>query len=127
MRKTSLLTLFLIVFIDLVGFGIVLPNVQLYGHDFGIANYFVLTLLGPAYSLFQFLFAPILGRWSDRIGRRPVLVISQAGALAGFLLMYYAHFYEGLWLGIAILFASRILNGVCGGNISTAMAYVADI
>src|ERR1035437_1101474 len=127
MRKTSLLTIFLIVFIDLVGFGIVLPNVQLYGHDFGISNYFVLTLLGASYSLFQFLFAPLLGKWSDRVGRRPVLLISQAGTLVGFLMLFYAHFYEHTGVGITLLFASRILDGVSGGNISTASAYVADI
>src|SRR3982751_1525213 len=78
MRKASLSTIFLIVFIDLMGFGIMLPNLQLYGKRFGISSYFTLTLLGASYSLFQFLFSPILGRWSDRIGRRPVLLISQA-------------------------------------------------
>src|SRR4051794_3257710 len=100
MRKTSLLTIFLIVFIDLMGFGIVMPNLQLYGHDFGISNYFVLTLIGAVYSFFQFLFAPVLGKWSDRIGRRPVLLISQAGTLLGFLILYSAHWFEASSLGI---------------------------
>src|ERR1035437_6828034 len=127
MRRASLLTIFLIVVIDLMGFGIVMPNLQLYGQRFGIDNYLVLTLLGAVYSLFQFVFAPLLGQWSDRIGRRPVLLISQAGTLVGFLMLFYAHFYEHTGVGITLLFASRILDGVSGGNISTASAYVADI
>jgi DHA1 family tetracycline resistance protein-like MFS transporter len=128
MRKGSLLTIFLIVFIDLMGFGIMLPNLQLYGKRFGIASYFTLTLLGASYSLFQFIFSPILGSWSDRIGRRPVLLISQAGTLFGFLLLFAAHFFEGnaAGVGIAILFASRIIDGISGGNISAAAAYIAD-
>ncbi|HMD54390.1 MAG TPA: MFS transporter, partial [Phycisphaerae bacterium] len=126
MRRSSLLTIFLIVFIDLVGFGIVLPNLQLYGQQYGIDNYFFLVLIGASYSFFQFLFAPVLGRWSDQIGRRPVLLISQCGTLAGFLMLFSANFFHGIW-GIAVIFASRILNGITGANISTANAYIADI
>ena len=130
MRRASLGTIFLIVVIDLMGFGIVMPNLQLYGEHFGISNYLVLTLLGAVYSLFQFIFAPLLGQWSDRIGRRPVLLISQAGTLLGFLMLYSAHYFEGpgqQGIGIAILFGSRILDGISGGNISTATAYIADV
>jgi DHA1 family tetracycline resistance protein-like MFS transporter len=134
MRKASLLTLFLIVFIDLVGFGILLPNQQYYGETFGIRNIFYLTLIGPAYSLCQFIFAPILGKWSDRAGRRPVLILSQCGTLAGFLLLYGAHFLanpEGTGTAgvtaIFLLYFSRVLDGISGGNISIASAYVADI
>ena len=127
MRKASLFTIFLIVFIDLVGFGIVLPNLQLYGQQFGITNYFFLALIGATYSFFQFLFAPLLGRWSDRIGRRPVLLISQAGALVGWLMLFSANAFSGAATGIVLIFASRVLNGITGGNISTAFAYVADI
>ena len=127
MRKTNLLTVFLIVFVDLVGFGIVLPNLQLYGQQFGISNYFYLTLIGATYSFFQFLFAPILGRWSDHIGRRPVLIISQIGTLLGFLMLFSADFFKMSTLGIALIFISRMIDGISGGNISTANAYVADI
>jgi MFS family permease len=129
MRKASLFTIFLIVFIDLVGFGILLPNQQYYGETFGIHNAFLLVLIGPSYSLFQFLFAPVLGRWSDRAGRRPVLLISQVGTLAGFLLLFGAHYVVGVNQGVAIflLYFSRVLDGISGGNISTASAYVADI
>jgi DHA1 family tetracycline resistance protein-like MFS transporter len=128
MRKGSLLTIFLVVFIDLMGFGIMLPNLQLYGKRFGISSYLTLTALGASYSLFQFLFSPVLGAWSDRIGRRPVLLISQAGTLFGFLLLYVAHFFEGpaAQTGVALLFASRIIDGISGGNISAASAYIAD-
>src|ERR1035437_6108633 len=127
MRRASLFTIFLIVFIDLMGFGMVLPNLQLYGLRFGISNYFALTLIGATYSIFQFLFTPLLGKWSDRIGRRPVLLLSQAGTLLGFLILFAAHYYEASMVGIALLFGSRVLDGVTGGNISTASAYVADI
>ena len=133
MKKASLLTLFLIVFIDLVGFGILLPNQQYYGETFGIHNVFFLTLIGPAYSLCQFIFAPILGKWSDRAGRRPVLILSQIGTLTGFLLLFAAHFIatpDGSGTGalaIFLLYFSRVLDGISGGNISIASAYIADI
>ncbi|HUO10223.1 MAG TPA: MFS transporter [Phycisphaerae bacterium] len=129
MKKSSLLTIFLIVFIDLVGFGILLPNQQYYGETFGIHNVFFLTLIGPAYSIFQFIFAPILGKWSDRAGRRPVLIISQLGTLIGFLLLFAAHFVIPLNANLAIflLYFSRVLDGISGGNISIATAYIADI
>ncbi len=127
MKKASLLTIFLIVFIDLVGFGIVLPNLQLYGQQYGINNYFYLTLIGATYSFFQFIFAPVLGKWSDRIGRRPVLLISQLGTLAGFLILFAANAFRGQALGIILIFLSRIIDGISGGNISTANAYIADI
>ncbi len=127
MKKASLLTIFLIVFIDLVGFGIVLPNLQLYGQQYGINNYFYLTLIGATYSFFQFIFAPVLGKWSDHIGRRPVLLISQLGTLAGFLILFAANAFRGQALGIILIFLSRMIDGISGGNISTANAYIADI
>ncbi|MCL5946231.1 MAG: MFS transporter [Planctomycetes bacterium] len=127
MRKASILTIFLIVFVDLVGFGIVLPNLQLYGQQFGISNYFYLTLIGAIYSFFQFIFAPILGRWSDHIGRRPVLIVSQIGTIIGFVMLFAANFFQAQALGIVLIFASRVLDGISGGNISTANAYIADI
>ncbi len=127
--RGALLTIFLIVFVDLMGFGIVLPNLQLYGLTFGISNYFALTLIGATYSIFQFIFAPLLGRWSDRIGRRPVLLVSQAGTLLGFLMLFAAHKFTGpqATSGIILIYLSRVIDGISGGNISTASAYVADI
>ncbi len=110
---------FLIVFIDLVGFGIVIPFLPLYAENFGPSP-LVFGLLMAAYSAMQFLAAPILGRLSDRYGRRPVLLISLAGSVVGYLLFAFAG-------SLAVLFASRIIDGISGGNISTAQAVMADI
>jgi DHA1 family tetracycline resistance protein-like MFS transporter len=110
---------FLIVFIDLVGFGIVIPFLPLYAEDFGPSPV-VFGLLMASFSIMQFLAAPVLGRLSDRFGRRPVLLISLAGSVVGYLLFAFAG-------SIAVLFASRIIDGISGGNISTAQAVIADI
>ena len=110
---------FLIVFIDLVGFGIVIPFLPLYAEEFGPSPV-VFSLLMASYSAMQFVFAPILGRLSDRHGRRPVLLLSLAGSVAGYLLFAFAG-------SLAMLFASRIIDGISGGNISTAQAVIADI
>jgi len=107
------------IFLDLVGFGIVIPVLPLYAERFG-ASPLVIGLLLGSYSAMQCLFAPILGRLSDRVGRRPVLLLSVIGTSAGFLLMGLAN---SLWL----LFAARVIDGVTGGNISTAQAYIADV
>lgn len=111
-----------------MGFGILLPNQQYYGQMFGLSDFW-LVMIGPAYSIFQFLFSPVLGRWSDRAGRRRVLLISQAGTLVGFVILYLAHFFTGSQaaIGITLLYASRIIDGISGGNIAIAAAYAADI
>jgi MFS family permease len=116
--RRTLTTLFLIVFTDLVGFGIVIPLLPLYAEHFHPAPW-VFGLLMAAYSAMQFVFSPILGRLSDRVGRRPVLLISLAGSVTGFVLFALAH-------SLAWLFASRLLAGICGGNIATAQAVIAD-
>ena len=118
-RRASLAVIFGIVFIDLVGFGIVIPILPLYSQRFG-ASPVVIGCLLSAYSLMQALCAPGWGRLSDRIGRRPVLFISLLGSAAGFWLMGIAH-------SLPLLFAARIIDGITGGNISTAQAYIADI
>jgi predicted MFS family arabinose efflux permease len=116
--RRTLTTLFLIVFTDLVGFGIVIPLLPLYAEQFHPAPWLFGALMA-AYSAMQFIFSPILGRLSDRVGRRPVLLISLAGSVAGFVLFAHAH-------SMAWLFASRVLAGICGGNIATAQAVIAD-
>ncbi len=118
-RRSPLVIIFGTVFIDLVGFGIVIPVLPLYAERFGASPLVIGCLLG-IYSAMQCVFAPILGKLSDRVGRRPVLLVSIIGTALGFLLMGVAH---TLWL----LFVARIIDGATGGNISTAQAYIADV
>ena len=118
-KRSPLVIIFVTVFLDLVGFGIVIPVLPLYAERFGASALTVGLLLG-IYSAMQAICAPLLGKLSDRIGRRPVLLVSLLGTAAGFLLMGLAH---QLWL----LFLARIIDGVTGGNISTAQAYIADV
>ncbi|MGA8399027.1 MAG: MFS transporter [Stellaceae bacterium] len=111
--------LFLIVLIDLIGFGLVIPLLPFYGERFSASPQEV-TVLMATYSLAQMLTAPVWGRLSDRVGRRPVLMISMAAAALAY-----------LWLGLAdamwMLFAARALGGACAGNIAAANAYIADV
>lgn len=118
-HKATLGIVFLIVFIDLVGFGIVIPFLPLYAEEYGPSP-MVFGLLMASFSMMQFLFAPILGRLSDRYGRRPVLLVSLVGSVLGYLLFAFAG-------SIAMLFLSRIIDGISGGNISTAQAVISDI
>ena len=126
-RKPSLLVIFLTVFIDLIGFGIVLPLLPRYADKFG-AEGVMIGLIIASFSVMQFFFAPVWGRLSDRIGRRPVLLLSTAGAAVS-----YALFALAAWPGLspttalAILLTSRIFAGICGANISVASAYIADV
>lgn len=117
--RKPLATLFLIVFTDLVGFGIVIPLLPLYAESFGPSP-LVFGLLMASYSAMQFLFAPALGRLSDRVGRRPVLLVSLAGSVAGYLLFAAAD-------SLVLLFASRLVAGIAGANIATAQAVIADL
>ena len=118
-RRAALGLIFGTIFLDLVGFGIVIPVLPLYAERFGASPLTIGLLLG-SYSAMQCLCAPLLGRLSDRVGRRPVLLLSVIGTALGFLLMGLAH---ALWL----LFVARLIDGATGGNISTAQAYIADI
>ena len=118
-----------VVFIDLVGFGIVIPILPFYVRSFGVSDAFI-GLLAASYSLAQFLAAPTLGRLSDRIGRRPVLLASLAAAGVAWVTFGYAGVSGarfGTVAALATLFASRTLAGAMGGNIAAAQAYVADI
>ena len=102
-----------------MGFGIVIPILPLYGERFGPSG-LTLGLLMASYSAMQVLFAPILGRISDRVGRRPVLLVSLVGSVIGYLLFGFAG-------SMTVLFISRIIDGISGGNIATAQAVIADI
>lgn len=121
MKRSPLLVIFTTVFIDLIGFGIVIPVIPFYveSPQFN-ASPRAVGLLFASYSVMQFLFAPILGRLSDRHGRRPVLLLSLIGTGLGFLIMGSA---TTLWM----LFVGRILDGITGANISVAQAYIADV
>jgi DHA1 family tetracycline resistance protein-like MFS transporter len=121
MNRSPLVVILTTVFIDLVGFGIVIPVLPFYaeGTKFN-ATPRTVGLLFASYSIMQLIFAPILGGLSDKHGRRPVLFLSIIGTGIGFLVLGLA---TTLWM----LFAGRILDGITGGNISTAQAYIADI
>lgn len=117
--RKLLASIFLIVFIDLLGFSLVLPLLPFYADTFG-ASPFVVGLLVAVYALGQLIGAPVLGRLSDRFGRRPILLVSIGGTILGFILLAVA---DNIW----VLFASRILDGLTGGNISVAQAYITDV
>ena len=121
MKRSPLIVIFTTVFIDLIGFGIVIPVLPFYAEG-TIFNATPRTVgfLFASYSIMQLIFSPILGRLSDKYGRRPVLFVSIIGTGVGFLIIGFAN---TLWM----LFVGRILDGITGGNISTAQAYIADI
>lgn len=117
--KSPLLPIFLIIFVGLMGFGIILPVLPLYAEQFG-ASPTVIGILAGSYSLAQFLVTPYFGAAGDRYGRRPILIISQIGTIISFVLMGFA------W-SLPILFLARVLDGISGGNIATAQAYISDV
>ena len=114
-----LLVIFLTTFVNLIGFGIIIPLLPFYAGTFG-ASPLVIGLLFAVFSVCQLVAAPILGDWSDRYGRRPILIFSLLGTVVSFALLALAH-------SITMLFVARIIDGLSGGNISTARAYVADV
>jgi len=114
-----LLIIFLTIFVNLVGFGIIVPLLPFYAETFG-ASPLVIGLLFAIFSLCQLAAAPALGDLSDRYGRRPVLIFSLLGTVVSFVMLALAH-------SIVMLFAARIVDGLSGGNVSTARAYVADV
>jgi len=118
-RPRSAGLIYAVVFLDLLGFGLVIPQLGVYSKLFE-ASGATQGLLIASFSIVQFLFAPLLGRWSDRIGRRPVLILSLATSLLGYVMFALAH-------NLTLLFASRIIDGFGGANVSTAQAYVSDI
>jgi MFS family permease len=119
MRTASIGTLFLTVFIDLLGFGMVIPFLPAMARRLGAGD-FVATMPGAVYSIMQFLFIPIWGRLSDRIGRRPVLLWSIAATAVGMA-------FVGAAPSLLLLLAARAFSGVATANIAVAQAYVADV
>jgi MFS transporter, DHA1 family, tetracycline resistance protein len=119
MRKASLGTLFLTVLLDLLGFGLVVPFLPGVARDHGASD-LVATLLAASFSLMQFLFIPLWGRLSDRVGRRPVLLFSIAASVVGMLLLGFAR-------SLTMLFVARLWSGIATANIAVAQAYIADV
>src|SRR5262245_48255285 len=109
-RRGSLLVVFLTLVIDLVGFGIMMPILPNYASRLG-ANEVVIQMILASFSAMQFITVPIWGRLSDRIGRRPVILLSLIGSSGSYLLYAFAG-------SIGMLFASRIFAGICGGSIA---------
>jgi len=116
--RRSLILILLFVFIDVLGFGLILPLLPYYAVDFN-ASSFMVGLLLSANALTQMIGAPILGRLSDRYGRKPLLIASISGTVLSFLILGWAN-------SLAILFLSRIMDGFLGGNVSLAQAYITD-
>jgi len=118
-RKSALYVIFLTAFLDILGFGIVIPQLGVYSTKFG-ASGAIIGLLGAMYPSMQFLFSPFWGRLSDRFGRRPVLLSSIFGTAIGYILFALAQ-------SLPLLFLSRAIDGITGANISAAQAYVSDV
>jgi MFS family permease len=119
-NRSPLLPIFLIVLVDILGMTIMIPLLPFYAEHFG-ASATQVGLLISTYAFCQLLAGPFLGSWSDRMGRRkPLLIVSQLGTFAGFLVLASA---TSLW----IVFLSRIIDGLTAGNLSLAQAYIADV
>jgi multidrug resistance protein len=114
-----LIIVFVTVFIDLLGFGIIIPLLPFYAQTFG-ATAFTVGLLATSFSLMQFIFAPIWGRLSDRVGRRPIILLGLLGSC-------FSYLGFGMASTLTSLFAARIFAGIAGANIPTAQAVVADL
>jgi DHA1 family tetracycline resistance protein-like MFS transporter len=114
-----LVIIFLTVLVNLIGFGIIIPLLPSYAQTFG-ASPLVIGLLFASFSVSQLIASPLLGHWSDTWGRRPVLIVSLLGTVVSFVMLALAH-------SLAMLFAARIVDGLSGGNITTARAYIGDI
>lgn len=118
-----------VVFLDLLGFGVIIPILPFYVRSFGVSDLFI-GLLAASYSLAQFVTAPVLGRISDERGRRPVLMLSVGVAGIAWLVFGFAAevgTLAGTAAAVATLFVSRTLAGAAGGNIAVAQAYIADV
>ena len=114
-----LLIIFLTILVNLIGFGIIIPLLPFYATTFG-ASPLVVGLLFASFSLAQLFASPVLGAWSDKWGRRPVLIFSLVGTVVSFVMLAVAQ-------SLPMLFAARIVDGLSGGNITTARAYIGDI
>jgi DHA1 family tetracycline resistance protein-like MFS transporter len=118
-RKSQLPILFVFVIVDLLGFSLILPLLPYYAKTFS-ASAFVIGLLGTSNALAQVIAAPVIGRLSDRFGRRPLLLLGTFAGFGCFIML-------GVARSLVLIFASRIINGLLGGNMSLAQAYITDV
>jgi DHA1 family tetracycline resistance protein-like MFS transporter len=118
MKNSPLLPIFLIVAVDVLGFTIILPLLPFYSLSLG-ASPFVIGTIVSVYGLCQFIAGPLLGKASDRFGRKPILMLSQLGTFAGFVVLALSH-------SLVLIFLARIIDGLTAGNISVAQAYISD-
>lgn len=121
-RRSSLAAILLVAFVDLASFGVIIPLQADYAKRLDVSGFYFGLLVG-VYAAAQFVFAPLLGRLSDRVGRRPVLLVSIAGSVLSHSLLGFADIVGSY----ALLFLARALDGVTGANIGTAQAYIADV
>ena len=125
--KGALFSIFLIILVDFIGFGIIIPLLPFYIPSYQ-EHAMQVTMLFSVYSICQFIGAPILGALSDRIGRRPVLIFSQLGSAVGYVLLGVATLPRwDLTTRLTLIYVSRIVDGFTGGNVSTAQAYISDV
>jgi DHA1 family tetracycline resistance protein-like MFS transporter len=121
-QRSPLLPIFLIVMVDVLGLTIILPLLPFYAERLG-ASPTVVGLLVSTYAACQLVAGPLLGQMSDRVGRRPLLLVSQMGTFIGFLILAWAGFAGLLW----VVFLSRVIDGLTAGNLSLAQAYISDV
>jgi DHA1 family tetracycline resistance protein-like MFS transporter len=137
MKTGRLLNIFLVVFVDMLGFGLILPLLPYYAETFG-ATPFIIGFLVASFAATSLVGAPLMGRLSDRYGRRLILLVSVAGTFTGYLLLgfaqpigtFLAHAFGSQEVNtfiIGILFLSRMIDGLTGGNITVAQAYICDV
>ena len=126
MTRKPLLVIFLTVFIDLVGFGIVLPLLPIYSDQFGAKGWMIGAIMA-SFSAMQFFFAPWWGRLSDRIGRRPVMLVSTAGAVGSYALFAVGSGFANHSTALLLIIISRVFAGISGANITVAQACIADV
>src|SRR5688572_14082020 len=126
--KGAMLAIFLIVLSDLMGFGLIIPALPFYARQYHASD-LQIGFIFSIYSLCQLIGSPVLGLMSDRFGRRPVLIISQFGAVLGYLILAVASAVN--WAnplhGLLLIYVSRVIPGFAAGHVAAAQAYVSDV
>jgi len=117
--KSHLFILFLVVFTELIGFGLIIPVLPQIASDYHVSH-FMLGVLMASFSFAQFFSAPLLGHWSDTFGRKPILIVSKCGTVLAYIILAYANSFY-------LFLLARLIDGFTGGNIAVARAYIADV